>query len=1097
MRKPLNAIQKRIFDFSRLYKNDPSYNLTFLFVIEGPFDSDRFLGIAKRIADSVEIARSRIVSQDNTHFLVRDGHGDSSNVVRKNWENLTRSQFLEEVRKIGESKLNTAIDVTKPLRLNIEIHKNTPEIHALITHFSHILADAYSFYHVISLFQDFYNSDMSYEDMEAALRDDSLGKFFSIDAAPIIKPTSADFFTKEIGDLKTLEMSKIKQKRNSEGVVEGHGCTFKINAPTSHSIRDFIKTHDATEFSFFLAVYVILLSRLTEQNSVVFGLPVANRTQANMNVFGCYVNTLPLKMTLEKDMPFSELCKKAFGKALSIMRHQGFDIGTLDKGKLGYVNNAFTYYKQELGVRLKGCSVTRIPLKNTSLMFDFLGRVESGDDFTINLEYGKSLADAPFEKIYHALIDQCLANKKLGDIRLYKDVSEEYAETNAYRKANINHVADVFRDTAERYPDQIAVKFQDTEWSYKKLSGVSDSVAHVINQNFQDAKRIALSCHRGPELIAIILGIIKSGKSYVPIDVNSPARRIEYILADAGNIPYVVEDDMLSALTGMDKAGVLPVSVLMSQVWDSRSEHQTSNMGHQTLNTGHQTSNTGHQSLESELYVIYTSGSTGDPKGVPVSNRNLMSLLEAARLHYDFDNQDIWSFFHSYGFDVSVFEIFGCLLSGGKLIVVDSVAAKSPEQFYKLVSQENVTVLSQTPTAFKGVINADSKYLLPLSLRYVIFAGEKLNFNMLTEWIKHHDPNAPKLINMYGITEVTIHATFYTVTRDDILFNSKSIIGKPLSNLEFYLVDQDLNVLPKGLEGEILVCGDGVVNGYHNKGDLTHKKFIDIPGSKLEGIGSLKNNGIKKAYRSGDLAKITTSGDLEYMGRMDAQVQLRGFRVELGEVESVIMKEYHDSHVRNCTVQMMELNGHDQLIAFVVSGCPLPHKREIKQRLKNVLPEYMIPVEFIHINDIPMTLNGKINLAELKRTLPDLRESDQQDLSLTQGSPALAQGDFTDERERYIFDVISHILNSRDFSLDDNFFDIGVTSVHIPDIYDKISRVYEFGGFDMIDLFEYTTVRKLAKFIKGREEEKEAPSRAGLRKSGLESRRREIQGRTK
>ncbi|MDR2735958.1 MAG: amino acid adenylation domain-containing protein, partial [Gracilibacteraceae bacterium] len=1039
MKKQLNAIQNKIYHFSRLYKNDPSYNLAFLLLIEGPLDCDRFLSIAEQITASAAVTRSRIITEDNCHFLIPDEDcADTGHVIHENRFHLTPTQFLKKLRSLSETKLNTAIDVTKPLRLSLELYSNSADFHGLIIHFSHIIADAYSFYHLISLLQEFYNSAMSADAIAERLRKDPLGKFMTTETAPIVKPHSKDFFQKEIGNLETLEMPKIKQRRK-QGVIEGTGCTFPLDARTSDSIREFIITHETTEFSFFLAVYVLLLSRLTEQNTVVLGLPMANRTPADIHVFGCYVNTLPLKITLDKDMPFAQLCRQVFAQTLAVGRHQGFDMSTLDDGQHGYVNNVFTYYKQELAFRIKDCTVTRVPLKNKYLMFDFLGRVESAERFTVNLEYGKSLEDVDFETIYAAVIAQALTNKKLGDITLYRDLAEEYSSSHTLR--SLHEPADPgssllrsLENIATRYPDRIAVKFRDETWSYKKLFAVSDNMARAITERFPDAGRIAVSCQRTPELIACLLGIIKSGKSYVPIDPNSPSRRTEYILADAGHIPLVRDSELA--------------------IWGSELAIQDSEPAI-SMSQATPAANPEPRTPDSELYVIYTSGSTGEPKGVPVRDGNLMSLIASSQQVFDFHEQDIWTLFHSYGFDFSVWEIFGCLLSGGKLVIVDTMTAKSSDQFYRLVSREKVTVLNQTPTAFKGFLDADSKLQLPLSLRYVVFGGEKLPFSMLTDWVNR----TPALINMYGITEITIHATFYKITPDDILRNTQSIIGKPLSHLEIYIADQELNILPKGLPGEILVCGGGVVQGYHNKDTITRQKFVRIPAID------------KIAYRSGDIGRVTPTGDLEYIGRMDNQIQLRGFRVELGEIETALMREYQDHQIRLCSVQFMEYNGHDQLVAFVVSGHPLPHKRDISLRLKSVLPDYMIPAVFIQIDEMPTTVNGKIDLTELKRKLPDADDPCRQGLSPAQPVNGGDKGDggkrkdgsrdmkpavittsqalasqalasqaspapdlFADEIERYVFDIISQSLNSRDFALDDNFFDIGVTSLHVRDI---------------------------------------------------------------
>ena len=412
---------------------------------------------------------------------------------------------------------------------------------------------------------------------------------------------------------------------------------------------------------------------------------------------------------------------------------------------------------------------------------------------------------------------------------------------------------------------------------------------------------------------------------------------------------------------------------------------------------------------ENLAYVIFTSGSTGRAKGCQVTHANVVRLFEATASWFKFDQRDVWTMFHSFAFDFSVWELWGALLYGGRLVVVPYLVSRSPDEFYQLLQNEKVTVLNQTPSSFKQLMHADELLgnFSALSLRYVIFGGEALEMQSLRPWFERHGDQKPHLVNMYGITETTVHVTYRPLSLQDT--SSSSVIGCPIPDMQVYLLDRYLEPVPIGVPGEMFVGGAGVARGYLNRPELNAERFIpDIfrPG---------KSN---RLYKSGDLARRLANGDIEYIGRIDLQVKIRGFRIELGEIEVVLAKH---ASVREALVIVSEDESQEKrLIAYLV-----PHKGQTLNNvalhafLKERLPEYMVPSAFVELERMPLTSNGKID----RRALPDA------DLGRLEMKAASGSAAPRTPLEEHVLAAWKEVLGVERIGLDDNFFEIGGHSV--------------------------------------------------------------------
>jgi amino acid adenylation domain-containing protein len=528
-----------------------------------------------------------------------------------------------------------------------------------------------------------------------------------------------------------------------------------------------------------------------------------------------------------------------------------------------------------------------------------------------------------------------------------------------------------------------------------------------------------------------ILGVLKSGGAYVPIDLAYPKERLGFMLEDS-QAPVLLTQQKLREAIPQTNAKVLCLDSDECRV-SSVAEPMTEEAPRCTLHAPRST----HQPSQA-AYIIYTSGSTGKPKGVIVTHHNVVRLLKQTEPWYQFNCSDVWPLFHSYAFDVSVWELWGSLFYGGRLVIVPYLVTRSPADFYELLAKEKVTVLNQTPSAFRQLIWAETtaQTKRQLSLRYVICAGEALELQSLKPWFEVHGDEKPLVVNMYGITETTVHSTYRPIRKSDLESGAGSVIGVPIPDLQIHLVDEDLKPVPRGVPGEICVGGAGVARGYLNRPELTSRRFLADPFSDQPGA---------KLYRSGDLAQYSATGELEYLGRMDHQVKIRGFRVELGEIESALNR--HPA-IRESVVLARETpNGEKRLIAYIVPVGSAPTTTELRQYLGEHIPEYMIPAAFISLKSLPLNTNGKVD----RRALP---------------APERARPDLANEfvpprtaNEQALAAIWSEVLEVEPVGAQDNFFELGGDSIRSIRV---LSKAREQGlNVSLEHIFQFPTVAGL------------------------------------
>jgi len=481
---------------------------------------------------------------------------------------------------------------------------------------------------------------------------------------------------------------------------------------------------------------------------------------------------------------------------------------------------------------------------------------------------------------------------------------------------------------AARTPYATAVTCGEEHLSYAELDARADRAASALRAaGVRAGARVGVCLDRSPDLVVVLLAVLRAGAAYVPMDPSYPAERLAFTAADAGLALVVGSAD---AVPGLDGVPVIPPEDLDLPATAAPGDGRAP---------------------DDPAYVIYTSGSTGTPKGVVVPHRNVTSLLAATRDDFGLGSDDVWTQFHSCAFDFSVWEIWGCLMTGGRLVLVPYWVSRSPEEFAALLAAERVTVLNQTPSAFAQLMDVDRQRPLPDSLRLVVFGGEPLDTGPLLPWLDRHPESRCRLVNMFGITETTVHVTAQTVTRAQALAGSRSV-GRPLPGWQVYVLDPDGRPVPPGVAGEIHVGGAGVATHYLNRPELTRQRFLPDPFA----AGSM--------YRSGDRGRLLPDGRLEHLGRLDDQVQLRGHRIELDEVRARLLAA---PGVTAATVVLHQRGDAATalLAGYVVFRDGLGDPDEVRRHAAGFLPDYMVPATVTALPALPLTPNGKVDLARL------------------------------------------------------------------------------------------------------------------------------------
>lgn len=816
--------------------------------------------------------------------------------------------------------------------------------------------------------------------------------------------------------------------------------TAHVPFAKAESLRRLAKSFGLTLPQIITVASAVYLHGMTGEEDVVVGYSVAGRLGVRAaGLISMLSNVAPIRFSIQSDTPFAELTRRAARHLREAMRRQRYriadirrDLGRVDHPLYGILVNvmAFDYDMTFAGCRVIAHNLANGPVSDLSIaIYDRLIDDDLRIDFDANpLRYTPDEVEAHLNRFVALLSGLIEAEferdpaKCVGSLPLVTTQEREKL-LGLWAHAPVNQVKrtlhQVFEEQCERTPDAVAITFGDQWISYRELNCRANRVANALRaRGISRDRLVGLCLDRGIELIVAMLGILKAGGAYLPIDISYPDDRLAFMLEDTA--ATVVISDATNASRLIAHASKI--------LWIDRPDLIESFSPENPNAT---------VSPDDLAYVIYTSGSTGRPKGVLITHHNVVRLFLATEQWFGFSSRDVWTMFHSPAFDFSVWEIWGALLYGGRLVIVPYLVSRSPAEFRMLLARERVTVLNQTPTAFNQLVHVEASD--QLSLRYVIFGGEALEMRNLVPWFDRYGDRRPQLVNMYGITETTVHVTYRPLASADVA--GGSVVGIPIPDLKVYVLNAKLQPLPLGVAGEMFVGGAGLARGYLNRPELTAERFVPDPFSSEPGA---------RLYRSGDAARILPTGEIEYLGRLDQQVKIRGFRIELGEIEAAI--RLHPLVRDAAVISLDDGSGGKRLAGYVVpKTTDALAIDELRALLARNLPDYMIPSALVVVPALPLTNNGKLD----RKALP-----------VPEIDAARSQTAYVAPRSNIEFTIAkiwSRVLGVDKPSVQDDFFESGGHSLAAVRLVNEINRTLNI-RLGLAALFQFRTIERLAAF---------------------------------
>ncbi|MEV7025338.1 amino acid adenylation domain-containing protein [Kitasatospora sp. NPDC093558] len=1064
--RPLSFAQQRMWFAEQLAPGTALQNVPLAVRLTGRLDADALAGALRRIVARHETLRTSFAVVDATP-VQRVAPDTELTVDSRDFTALPQDGREAALRDWLDALATTPFDLDRAPLLRVGLARLGEDEHVLAATLHHLVADGWSTgvlmreltanYTELTggapadlpelpvQYSDF--AEWQRERVESGGLDGALdywrGHLADEDAAPLEPPTD--------------------RPRPEEPGYRGARARRPVPGELVARVGALARSTGATPFMVLLAGYAGLLGRITGRGSVVVGTPIAGRTRLETEqLIGLFVNTLALRVDLSGDPEFTELVHRVRKAAIGGFAHQELPFEKIVEARRPDRASHLSPLFQTMFVlqsatgdefRLPGLDAATVETDTCTARFELQLFVSlRPEGWVATLEYDTDLydaatADAMLER-YLGLLAGAVAEPATRLSRLPVLSAEDDRITVELGRATAEFPVDkclheLFAEQAARRPDAIAVRCAGEQITYADLDARAEEVAARLRAaGLGPEQLVGLFLERGIDTVVAILGVLKTGAGYVPMDPLYPRPRLARILGDARPRVVLVHESLRELLPPYE-GRLLPMDDLAS--WGLDGPAPAAQVRPRPDNAA---------------YVIYTSGSTGTPKGVHTTHSQVVRMYAAMRAATDamaFDEHDTWALFHSFAFDVSVVEMWGALLHGGRLVIVPADTIRDIESYRELVCAEGVTVLNQTPSAFAQLSLVDAAHdPAQFPVRTVLFGGEALEPGALRSWFERHGEHGPRLVNLYGITE-TIHVTAREITPADLALAGRSPIGRPMPDQQLYVLDELLQPVPVGVTGELYVGGAGLARCYFADPHKTADRYVPnpfgAPGERL--------------YKSGDLARVSRRGELEYLGRADHQVKIRGYRIETAEIEARLLE--HPQVHSAVVLALPSATGELQLYAWATldSGAePDEAGAALRAHLAEQLPGYMVPTAVTVLEALPLTVNGKVDRRALTR--PD---TEQQDTGHAYVAPRT-------ETERRVAAAWSEVLGRERIGVLDSFFDLGGHSLLATRLVFRLRE--EFGTeLPLRTLFAVPTVAGVAEALDGGEGRTDGPDLDG------------------
>lgn len=1023
----LSKAQERFWFLNHLFPESPLYSVPFVVELSGDVNETALLSALESVVERQTALRSTFVNQeDHVVLTYQDSFKDIVTTIdlREDADSFQLSEMLIK------EELQRPFDLQKGPLFAFKLFRVDEDRARLFINFHHIVFDGFSLRVFLEDLKTLYESSqtkstlplkvdycayISHQKSQSNYRDDKWWEGYLSDA-PL-----------------TIELPYDKSKKLVSS-YKGEQLEFFLPKSVQKSLMTLAKEHNTTLFTVLLSLFHILLYKYTGQNDILIGVPFSDRDLKEFeHLVGCFINTLPIRTTSRSELTFSELLRNVQNSQLLASAHKltPFEkiVESIDVDRS---SNSSPVFQVMLNL-LPETTVDKVGDMDVSITH--LDRGMADLDLSLSCLVTKDglkcLWEYSTELFHKTSMKQMIRHFKNLAKDVSRDPSQEIRELKMLSKKEVTKQVETWNQSCFHYdsstsildmfdkqvalnPDAVAVTFKQDNVTYEDLNKRANQVANtLIEQGIQGQDRVGLMFERSLDFMAAVLGVLKAGGVYVPISPEEPQDRVEIIVDEINPFAFILQSHLDVEL---------PSGVLRLNIEDIDSANDI--MSIRKL------------SSSNLAYIIYTSGSTGRPKGVKISHESIQDRLHWKMMAYPFQNSDSMLHTYSFNFDGAVINYFWPLCIGGTLTIASKEEILEPTLLLEAIQENEITFMDLLPSLLQGVLEVGDPLTLH-SLKHVFSGGEALTFDVIKLFFKKCSAS---LHNTYGPTEATVESSVYEISEG---YRGPYIapIGKPLADARLYVLDADKNPVPIGVRGELHIGGSGLAEGYLNDEKLTSEKFIPDP------FGSDVNS---RMYCTGDAVKFRSDGNIDFLGRIDNQIKIRGFRVELGEIEAALL-ELKDVH--KAVVIPIGQGVAKRLVAFIVTNSAKPNSDElIKNSLKKTLPPYMVPSQIVFVESFPTLRNGKINTKALSDTVIGLEFGRERPRPPNQGL------------ETQLLSCWEHVLESNHINVNDNFFEIGGNSLVAMRLKSQLNKRLGY-SLPLARFFEYPTIEDMAHYL--------------------------------
>ncbi|MBI5301746.1 MAG: amino acid adenylation domain-containing protein [Chloroflexi bacterium] len=1055
---PLSFAQQRLWFIDQLEPNSPLYNIPAALLLTGALDVDALTRSLNAIVRRHESLRTTFATVGDLPVQVIAPEFDLSLPIT-DLHDLPKEKRGAEAFRIATEEAQCPFDLARGPLLRVRLLKLTDDEHVLLVTMHHIISDGWSLGVLVKEFATLYSAfstgkssglldlPIQYADFAAWQRTSLKGETLD---------TQLAYWKQQLGgELPVLQLPTDRPRPAAQS-NRGAQCGFMLPHDLLSALQTLSRQEDVTLFMTLLGAFQILLYRYTGQKDFCVGTPIANRNRSELEgLIGFFVNTLVLRADLSGEPTFRDLLKRVRPMTLDAFAHQDVPfemlVDTLQPERsLSHTplfQTMFVLQNAPLpDLQLPNLTISRLPVHSGTSTFDLtLMLEEKPNGLHGTIEYAGDLFDAAtitrFIAHYRNILegiaahpDQSIATLPLLSEAEQQQLSKWNQTATEYARDQCMH--HLFQAQAKRTPDAIAVQFEGEPLTYRELNRRANQLAqHLQKLGVVPDTLVGICVARSFELPIALLAVLKAGGAYLPLDPTYPADRLAFMLEDSGAPIVLTQAPLVERFRHSPFA--IRHFICLDTDWNSIARECD-------------TDPASNVTPENLAYVIYTSGSTGKPKGVLVPHRAVVNHNLAVAQAFRLDARDRVLQFSTICFDAAVEEIFPAWSVGAR-IVLRPEPLPTLREFHQFIEREQVTVLD-LPTAYWQTWVAELQATgerVPPSVRLVVVGGEKASAEKLAEWFQVAGKNIAWM-NTYGPTEATVIATLYQAKPDQADLRDVPI-GRPIANAQTYVLDPYLQPVPIGVPGELHIGGVCLARGYLNRPELTAEKFITV-NSQQSTVNSVHcslftDNCSLRLYKTGDLARYLPDGNLEFIGRADDQVKVRGFRVELSEIEVTL--EQHPT-VKQAAVIARDDSGVNRLVAYVATDDGRPTTVDLREFLRAKLPEYMIPSAFVVLDSLPTLPSGKVN----RRALPA-------------PEPIADEGAFVAPRtpiEEILAGLWANLLGVERVSIHDNFFNLGGHSLLATQVISRVRAAFNI-ELPLRALFESPTLAEFARQI--------------------------------